>query len=124
MTYSFRILKTAVCFGMLALMSGCGGGGGGTGETGVVVTPSSHSVTLTWEIPESNTDGSALDDLSGYKVYYGTASGVYTSSVDVGKVTSTIIDGLESGVTYSFSITAYDSSGNESDFSTEVNTTI
>lgn len=122
MTYSFRILKTVACFAMLALMSGCGGGS--TGDTGVVVTPGSNAVTLTWEVPESNTDGSALDDLSGYKVYYGTASGVYTNSVDVGHVTSTIIDGLESGATYSFSITAYDSSGNESDFCTEVNTTI
>ena len=33
-------------------------------------------------------------DLAGYKVYYGTSPGSYTSSVDVGNVTATTISTL------------------------------
>jgi hypothetical protein len=58
-------------------------------------------------------------DLAGYKVYVGTTSGVYTRTIDAGKVTSYAIT-LPKGVTYFFSVTAYDNSGNESGHSGEV----
>ncbi|KRF43710.1 endo-alpha-N-acetylgalactosaminidase family protein [Paenibacillus sp. Soil787] len=48
---------------------------------------------------------------TGYKVKYGTASGLYTSSVDAGNVSSTTIEGLQNGVTYYFAISAYNSGG-------------
>jgi hypothetical protein len=59
-------------------------------------------------------------DLTGYRVYYGTLSGVYSDTLDVGANTSYTITGLDSSLTYYFSVTAYDFSGNESNFSTEV----
>ena len=59
-------------------------------------------------------------DLAGYKIYYGTFSGNYTQYVDVGNTTEYTQTGLQDGVTYYFASTAYDTAGNESDFSTEI----
>jgi uncharacterized protein YqjF (DUF2071 family) len=73
----------------------------------------SSSVTLAWD---PNTEF----NLAGYKVYYGVASGVYTNSVDVGNVTTNRVTGLAQGVTYYFAITAYNTSGQESDYSAEI----
>ncbi|MDR4506602.1 MAG: Ig-like domain-containing protein [Candidatus Scalindua sp.] len=60
------------------------------------------------------------EDLAGYKVYYGTASGNYGSHTDVGIQTYCLFSGLISGETYYAAVTAYDSSGNESIYSGEV----
>jgi len=79
-------------------------------STGVVY---SAQVTLAWD---ANTE----KDLAGYNIYYGTSSGNYDASVDVGNWTSCTIAGLEEGQTYHFAATAYDFDGNESDFSSEV----
>ncbi len=70
------------------------------------------TVTVTWN---ANTEA----DLRGYRVYVGTASGVRSQSFDVGNVTSTRLT-LPLGSTYWFSVTAYDSSGNESSPSGEI----
>jgi len=60
------------------------------------------------------------DDTVGYKVYYGTAPGVYGASEDVGDATEVIIAGLTNGVTYYFTVTALDAYNNESAYSNEV----
>jgi hypothetical protein len=71
------------------------------------------SVTLAWDPnPESY--------VAGYKVYYGTASGSYSLTVDVGSWTSLTISGLEAGKTYYFAATAYDTAGDESGMSSEL----
>jgi hypothetical protein len=56
----------------------------------------------------------------GYKIHYGTQSGIYGSVLDVGNVTQYTVTGLEPQTQYYFSLTAYDTSANESDFSEEV----
>ena len=64
-------------------------------------------------------------DLSGYKIYYGTASATYTQVQNVA-LTSTpstpslTLNSLTDGETYFFAVTAYDLNGNESTFSGEV----
>lgn len=72
---------------------------------------------LSWSI---NTES----DLSGYRAYYGTASGGYLQpdgqGVDVGNTTTYTITGLNQGVRYYFVVTAYDYAGNESVYSDEV----
>ncbi len=65
-------------------------------------------------------DANTESDLAGYKVYYGTASRSYGSSVDVGNVTSYALTGLTQGETYYISVTAYNTSGSESGYSSEV----
>lgn len=82
------------------------------------------SATLSWTAPTTNSDGTALTDLAGYKVYYGTTSGVYSSNVDAGNVTSYQLTGLTDGATYYFAITAYDTSGNQSAYSSQVSKTL
>ncbi len=64
-------------------------------------------------------------NLAGYKVYYGVTSGHYDYVTDVhfptpndGRVQASI-GGLSEGTTYYFAATAYDTSGVESDYSTE-----
>lgn len=59
-------------------------------------------------------------DLSGYKVYFGTSSRNYGTPTTVGNVTTHTVSGLNTG-TYYFAVTAFDTSGNESGFSSEVN---
>jgi len=76
-----------------------------------------EQVTLAW-------DANAEPDLSGYKVHYGTASGSYTSSVDVHKVTTAIVTGLTAGRTYYFVVTAYNAANNESGYSNQVSYSI
>ena len=59
-------------------------------------------------------------DLAGYRVYYGTSSREYINFIDVGKVTTYRLDNLLEDLEYYIAVTAYDMSGNESDFSEEV----
>ena len=77
-------------------------------------------VTLAWASPANNIDTTPLTDLAGYRVYYGTASQSYTTIRDVGLVTTATVPNLPSGSTCFFAVTAYDTAGNESDFSTEM----
>lgn len=63
-------------------------------------------------------------DLAGYRIYYGLSSRDYQQVVDVGKRIEHVIDNLLPGNKYYFAVTAYDSSGNESVFSDEVNITL
>jgi F5/8 type C domain/Fibronectin type III domain len=79
-------------------------------------------VELTWDAPTDLARGIPLQDLAGYKIYYGVASGLYDFVVDVGKETSAALSGLEAGQQYYFSIVAYDSSLNETRLSEEVET--
>lgn len=82
--------------------------------------------TLSWAAPTTNTDGTPLTDLAGFKVYYGTVSPVDKTngqSIDVGNVTGSALSGLSAG-TYFFRVTAYDIFGNESSYSEEVSKVI
>ena len=81
-------------------------------------------ITLSWDPPTENTDGTPVTDLAGYKIYYGTSSGNYTTVVDVKNVTTFTITDLPEGFTYYFAVTAYDIYGNESAFSDEVSKNI
>ena len=59
-------------------------------------------------------------DLAGYKIYYSKKSGDYADVVDVGNVTERYLGGLATQQQWYFAATAYDLTGNESDFSKEV----
>jgi hypothetical protein len=72
-----------------------------------------QTVTLAW-----NANSEA--NLAGYKLYYGPASRAYTNVVNVGNATTFSLPNLVEGITYYFAVTAYNTSGAESDYSTEV----
>ncbi|MFQ5455433.1 MAG: fibronectin type III domain-containing protein [Nitrospirota bacterium] len=63
-------------------------------------------------------------DLAGYMVYYGTSSHNYIQVRGKGELTGLnttyTIQNLTEGVTYYFAVTAFDTSGNESNYSNEV----
>jgi hypothetical protein len=73
------------------------------------------SVSLVW-------DANSEPELAGYRLYYGTSTRLYTSQIDVGKVTTYTVTGLPAG-TYYFAVTAY-SADAESALSNEVFATV
>ncbi|MGP8197902.1 MAG: hypothetical protein ACLQU4_00185 [Limisphaerales bacterium] len=77
------------------------------------ILPGSCSVTLAWT-------GSPSPAAIGYLIHYGTASGQYSSSVDVGNMTTSTVQGLTAGATYFFAISCYDTNGLESPLSNEI----
>jgi nitrite reductase/ring-hydroxylating ferredoxin subunit len=83
------------------------------------------SATLTWIPPTQNTDGSALTNLSGYKIYWGTTQGAYSNSVTLNGpgFTSYVVQNLVPG-TYYFAATALNAVGVESQFSGVASKTI
>ena len=83
---------------------------------GIVEPVTNKTVSLQWE---PNTE----PDLAGYKLYYGTSTGVYTVTNDVGGVTSTSVAELTAGIEYFFALTAYNTTALESTFSNEVSDT-
>jgi chitodextrinase len=78
--------------------------------------PPVYSVPLAWDAPTTNVDGSPLTNLAGYWLYYGTSSGVFTTNINIGNVTTYTISNLPYG-TYYFAIKAYNSTNNFSDYS-------
>lgn len=73
-------------------------------------------VTLAW-------NPSPEPSVTGYRVYYGTASHYYTAVIDAGNQTTLTISGLLPGVTYFFSATAYSATA-ESSLSGEIAYTV
>ena len=75
----------------------------------------SGSATLVWDVPTVNTNGSTLQDLAGYKIYYGNSDTDLSRVIDVASASATsyVIEQLGSG-TYFFAISAYNRAGLES----------
>ncbi len=78
------------------------------------------SVTISWSAPTENEDGSALTDLSGYRIYYGIQSRNYNNQIDIDNpgITTYVVEDLPQD-TYYFAATAIDSQGEESRLSAE-----
>jgi len=93
----------------------------------IVVTEgnSQGNVTLSWQAPTSNADGTTLVDLKGYKVHYGPTSKTYSDTIQVTNpgITTYVVDNLKSGKYY-FAVTAYNAAGQESSLSSEVSTQV
>jgi hypothetical protein len=77
--------------------------------------PSVGEMTLSWDAPDENTDGSALTNLAGYRIYYGASADDLRQVIDIPGVgmTTYVIDDLATG-TYYLSIRAYNAQGAES----------
>jgi hypothetical protein len=86
-----------------------------------VAAAPTRSVTLSWAAPTTNTDGSALTDLAGYVVLYGTAPRSYSTTLQItgAGTSSVVLEGFSPG-TYYFTVKSRNNAGIESDFANEV----
>jgi len=111
----------ASCSVLLLLLAGCQATDSSSARDAVLVLDTSGPgrIALHWNAPTRNTDDTAIEDLAGYRIRYGTSSGVYTQSVEIGIATTTTIQNLTSGTIYFFTVSALNSSGEESDPSNE-----
>jgi hypothetical protein len=93
-----------LCFALALCMAACGEAG----------PHGSGTATLNWSAVTRRSDGSALTDLAGYKVYYGTSPGALNQVVVVAdpRVTTYRVTHLAAGTWY-FAVAAYTSSGAE-----------
>lgn len=94
-----------------------------------------RSATLVWEKPTTNTDGSCLTELAGYRVSYGLSPDAYSrmEALDASDVScieseqtdscgqvvtcSYTVENLDANTTWYFAVQAVDSRGNISDYS-------
>lgn len=75
-------------------------------------TQASISTTMSWNSSNAGT-------VTGYNLYYGSATQTYTNMVSAGNGTSATVTNLQPGKLYYFAATAHDSAGNESPKSSE-----
>lgn len=80
-----------------------------------VVDVSNGAATLTWTPPTTNTDGSTLTTLAGYRIAYGTSAATLTQTIQLANagMSSYVVENLSPG-TYYFAVRAYTSGGAES----------
>lgn len=119
----------AALFGITAtvLLAGCNLDNSGSGTSaavdtgGTTSTSSSNaaqdtSVTISWAPPQTNADGSALTDLAGYHIHYGTQPTALNSEIDVptAGIADYVVEGLKANSTYYFAVSSYNSEGIES----------
>jgi hypothetical protein len=78
MNFACKIIL--ICF--LITIQSCGSGGGGS--TGDVSNTSSSNITLSWNGPNKNTDGSGIQpsELVKYRLYYGNSATSLSNSIE------------------------------------------
>ena len=86
-----------------------------------VLSIGTGSVELSWLAPTENVDGSSLEDLAGFRLYWGRSPGKYDYSVTIDNpaILTYRVEGL-APATYYFAATAFNAEGAESDYSNEV----
>jgi hypothetical protein len=83
-----------------------------------VIALSNGSATVNWTPPTSNSDGSALTDLAGYRILYGRSADALDQTAEVSNpgLTSYQIENLSTGTWY-FAVVAVNSAGAQSSIS-------
>jgi hypothetical protein len=88
-------------------------------------TPVTGNATLSWIPPTQNEDGTPLQNLAGYRIFYGTSASNLSQQVNLSNpgLTRYVIDNLSGGTWY-FGIRAYSATGVESAMSAIATKTI
>ncbi len=134
--YRGRAIRWVLVTVLSALLSGCGGDDdksaknpspGGSAPPPAVPAPApapspaplptqSRTATLEWTAPTTQTNGSTLADLAGYRIHYGKSARELDQVIEVRNpsVSSYVIEGLAPG-TYYFAVSAFNSRNFESE---------
>lgn len=102
-----------------------------TSTTTAATTPTtapgnvSGSASVSWLPPQQNADGSALTDMAGFRIYYGSGADSLTEVVNIASVgvTRYVIDNLAAG-TWFFAVRAFNTAGVEGELSNVASKTI
>lgn len=80
-----------------------------------VNAPTSGTASLQWTAPTQNTDGSALTNLGGYRIYFGSSASSLTQTQQIASASTTsyVLNNLSAGTWY-FAVAAYTTAGVES----------
>ncbi|TLY54164.1 MAG: hypothetical protein E6K50_04725 [Gammaproteobacteria bacterium] len=91
----------------------------------IVTQVANGSATVSWNAPTQNTDGSALTNLAGFNIYYGTSATTLSQSVQIASpgLTTYALGNLAPGTWY-FAVNAYTAAGAESALSSIASKTI
>lgn len=86
---------------------------------------STGAVTISWMPPTENTDGSALTNLAGYHLYYGTSQSSLTNEVNITNpgLAAYVLSNLKAATWY-FAMTSVNAAGGESARTTVVSYTV
>jgi len=85
----------------------------------------SGTATVAWTAPTTRSDGTALTNLAGYRIYYGVGPNSFDNVIEVNTVgvTNFVVENLSAGTWY-FAVSARDSTGAESGLSSAATKTI
>jgi hypothetical protein len=91
----------------------------------VVTQVATGNVTLSWTAPTQNTDGTALTNLAGYRIFYGNNASSLTQTVNINSagISLYMVENLSSGTWY-FAVKAVSATGAESDLSAMISKTL
>lgn len=128
--------RWACCCALIIIcaLSGCDGSGqdgssqpasGSADNDAALPSNSVGAVTLSWLPPTTNTNGTTLTDLAGYRIYYGQSPTAMTEVIDISNagLTAYMVENLSAGTWY-FAIKAVTSTGIESSLSNVASETI
>jgi hypothetical protein len=106
------------------VVAGCHWDPNGASSANSVPT-STGMATVSWQAPTTNTDGEALTDLAGYRIYYGTNASDLSQSIQLTGVglQTYVVENLGPGTWY-FAVKAVARTGVESALSDIVSKTI
>jgi Putative Ig domain len=82
----------------------------------IAAAATSGTAMVTWVAPTENTNGTALTDLAGYYVYYGTDASSLSQTIQVSNAAALTyeVTGLAAGNTWYFAVSAYTTAGEQS----------
>jgi hypothetical protein len=132
--YRGRALRGVLAAVMLAMLCGCGdddnksasqapppGGSAPPPPPAASPAPTPPSsqpgaAILEWTVPTTQTNGSTLADLAGYRIHYGKSAAALDQTIEVRNpsVSRYVIEGLKPG-TYYFAVTAFNTRNHESE---------
>src|SRR5687768_6286974 len=115
-----RARRWVLAAAMLAILGGCGddeenksagpspapGGSAPPPPSAPAPVPQPRAATLEWTMPTTQTNGSTLADLAGYRVHYGKSVTSLDKTIEIRNpsVSSYVVEGLAPG-TYYFAVT-------------------